>query len=122
MLTFLKKLGQIIVAGANVFGVFSPMIQQVVPGSGVVNTVSKDIAEIGNVVVSVEAFGQMAGLPGAQKAKLAGPQIAQILMNSTLLVGKKIHDPVLFAKACASMGGDMADILNSLDPSGVITT
>lgn len=114
-MTFLKKLGSILSTVTGLFLGFAPVIQKQYPQTGgVIDTVSKDLSEIGMVVVNIEAIGQLKGLTGPDKAKAAGPLVAQIILNSTLVAGKKIANPDLFNQACAEIAGGVADVLNSL--------
>lgn len=116
-MTFLSKLGGIIATVAGLFAGFGGVIQKQWPGSsGIIETVSKDIAEVGNIVAEVEAFGQLKGLSGADKAKMAGPLVAQVLLSGSLLSGKKIADPIAFQAACVTIAGGVADVLNSVHP------
>lgn len=121
-MTFLKKLGSIIQLVSGLFLGFAPTLTKALPGTtGEVTTISKDLTDIGNVVVEVEAFGQLQGLSGADKAKAAGPLVAQIILNSSLVAGKKIANPVLFQQANVEIAGGVADLLNSLHEDSVAT-
>lgn len=114
-MTFLKKLGSILSTVTGLFLGFAPVVQKAFPQTGgVIDTVSKDLSEIGAVVVNIEAIGQLKGLSGPDKAAAAGPLVAQIILNSTLVAGKKIADPAKFQAACATIAGGVADVLNSL--------
>lgn len=117
-MTFLKTLGQLILKGVQVWLGFAPLVSQQV-GGGVVQKVSKDLAEIAQIVVDMEALGQTSGMPGPDRAKAAGPLVAQIILNSTLLTGGKIEKPDLFASGCVTIAGGVADVLNSLHADGI---
>jgi hypothetical protein len=113
--TFLKKLGGILVKGIAVAVGFAPMIQQFVPGStGIVQTVSKDLAQIADIIVQAEAMGQALGQPGPQKLIAVTPMVAQIILGSSMLSGHKIANSDLFKQGCTSIASGMADVLNSL--------
>lgn len=119
-MTFLKKLGSVLATVTGLFMGFAPLLTKQYPQTGeVVTTVSKDLAAIGDGVAQIEAIGQLQGLSGEQKAKALGPIVAQIVLSSSLVAGKKIADPALFQQACTNLGGDVADILNSLHEDGV---
>lgn len=121
-MTFLSRLGKIIATVSEVFLGFAPFLTKAVPQSGgVVSTVSKDLADVGNIVAQVEAIGQLKGLAGPDRAKLAGPLVAQIIMSSTLLANKKIANPDLFNQGCVNISGGVADVLNSLHEDSVAT-
>lgn len=121
-MTFLSKLGQIIIKGAEIAGLFAPTIEAAVPGAAQkIQVVSNDLTEIANLVVTVEAIGQSAGLPGPQRALLIGPQVAQILLQSAVIAGKPIKDPAAFQAAAAKIAGGVADALNAVDEGAVQT-
>lgn len=121
-MTFLSKLGKIIATVTGLFLGFAPVIQKTYPGTGgVIDTVSKDLAEVGTVVANIEAIGQLKGLSGADKAKAAGPLVAQIVLNSSLVAGKKIANPDLFQQGCQNISGGVADVLNSLHEDSTST-
>lgn len=117
-MTFLKTLGQLILKGVQIWLGFAPIVSQQV-GGGVVQKVSRDLAEIARIVVDMEALGQQSGMPGTERAKAAGPLVAQIILDSTLLSGGKIAQPDLFAAACVTIAGGVADVLNSLHADGI---
>lgn len=124
-MNFLKKLGGIIAAVSGVFLGFAPAFEKAVPGStGIINTVSQDLSQVGNVVVQIEAIGQLQSLSGPDKAKAAGPLVAQIIASSALVAGKKIADQTAFNAACVTIAGGVADLLNSLhaDSANGVTT
>ena len=79
--------------------------------------VSDDLTKIAGVVTTVEAIAQAmtTPAPGAERLRMATPLVAQIVLQSDVLVGHKIKDQAAFYKACASIGGGMADLLNSLE-------
>lgn len=113
---FLKKFGQIMVKGlAPVTGI-APIIEQQFPGSsGIVNVVSRDLAQIAAVVQQVEVMGQALSIAGPQKLIAAAPLVEQIILSSSLVANHKIADEAKFRAACGVMAGAMADILTSLE-------
>jgi hypothetical protein len=123
-MTFLSKLGAILLKGVAIATGFSQVLGQQLPGGGgaMVQKISKDLAEIAQIIVTIEAVGQLKGLPGAEKAKAAGPLIAQIILQSTIMTGQKINDATLFNQGCVNIAGGMADVLNSLHPDGAKET
>jgi len=123
VLTFLKKAGQIILQGAEIFTGFAPILTTSYPKSaGAVTTISKDLTEIANVVTDVEAFGQALGLPGPQKLQAAVGPVSQAILDSTLLAGKSIAQPDLFKQGAQKIADGMADVLNSLHPDAATQT
>lgn len=117
--SFLKKLGTGVLQGLQVATGIAPIVQTLLPGSGPVQTVAADLVAVGQVVANVEAIGQAMQVPGAKKAELAGPLVAQVVLQSSLVAGKKIANPDLFAKGCQELGGAIADIMNSISPDEV---
>lgn len=118
MLTFLKKIGQILVVVGRVSG-FLPLIQTSLPTGiqGVTATIEDKLQKAMGVIVSVEqiftaAFG-MGAQKGSDKLKAATPFIAQLIQNTDLLIGKKPKNEALFADASTRLTSALADILNS---------
>lgn len=119
-MSFLKQLGQVINAGSGLIPVFGPIISMLIPKSaGTVQNVSDELPQIAAAIAQVEAVGQAAQLPGAQKLEMATPLVKLILMGSPLFKGKKIQDPALFNKGVMAISSGMADLLNAIDPSHV---
>jgi len=119
-MNFLKKLGQAVVKAAEVVGIFQPLIQGVLParGAGTVAEVSDDLTKIAGMISTVEAAATAVTsttLTGPQKLQMATPLVAQVIMQSDILVGHKIKDAARFQKGCASIGSGMADVLSSLE-------
>lgn len=122
MLSFLKKLGTIIVQGAEIVGGFAPILETAAPKqAGVIQTVSTDLSALATVVTQVEATGaaiQAAGgtLTGAQKLAMAIPLIGQIVNQSSVVAGKKIADAALLEKAISEYAQATVDLLNAIHP------
>jgi hypothetical protein len=115
-MSWLKKIGTVIVKGAAIAAGFGPLISATVPGSaGVVTRVTDTLQQLVGIVVNVEAVGQVLGTPGPDKLKAATPLVAQIILQSDFMVGKKIKNQELFQKAAAQFAGGAADFLNSLE-------
>lgn len=114
-MTFLKKLGVILLKATEIVTGFGPLISTMVPNSGaVIREIQSDLAAIANVIVNVEAVGQVLGTPGADKLKAATPLVAQAILQSSLVAHRKIDNPALFQQGAQKMADGMADILNSL--------
>lgn len=112
---FLTILGQVLLKGTAIFTGFAPLIQATVPGSSnVIQTISKDLTEIANIIAQVEAAGQALKLPGEQKLEMATPLIAQIIISSSIMANHKIANPDLFKAGCGKIAGGFADVLNSI--------
>lgn len=122
-MTFLKKLGEIIVKGLGIATGLLPLVQQLSPGqAGLVQTISQDLSQIAQIIVMVEAAGATLGIAGPDKLRMAAPQIAQILLQSTILVGRPIANPQLLLRAATKFADGMADALNSVHPAAAIET
>lgn len=114
-MTFLSKFGSLVSKFISVLTGFGPLISAQVPGSGgVISTVSKDLAQVADIIAQVEAIGQVAGLKGPDKLKAAAPLVAQVILKSSIMAGHEIHDKVLFQSASTKIADGMADLLNSL--------
>jgi hypothetical protein len=123
ILTFLKKAGQIILEGAQIFTGFAPFLTSAIPHSqGLVTTVSKDLSQVADAVIQAEAIGQALSLPGPQKLQAAAPLVSQILIDSSIVAGKQIAQPDLFKQGSQKIADGMADVLNSLHPDSATQT
>lgn len=127
MTTFLSKLGKIMQITGKVVGVylgFAPGLAALTPSQKddkIVAATVLPLQQIAGIVVQVEAMAQALDTPlaGPDKLKMATPLVAQIVLSSGVLAGKKIANPELFKQGCAQLGSGMADILNSIKESGV---
>lgn len=109
---FLTKLGKVLLQGTQILLGVQPFLPQY--NKEVTRTINA-LEQIAGIVVNVEAFGQILGTPGADKLKAASPLVSQLILQSDLLAGKKIDNPVLFQSGITKITDGMADILNSLD-------
>lgn len=122
-LSFLKKAGQIIAAVTGIMPLFQPGLSAISPKiAGFADQGASELTKIGQVILQTEVIGNTLSLKGPDKLKAAAPQIAQLVMMSSLIAGKKISNPTLFSQGSAKIGDGMADILNSLheDEANVI--
>lgn len=120
MLTFLKKLGQILLNVAGVATGIGPIITPFL-GSGetakYVTTGVNDLTSIAQLVVNIEtAFAAVPNSTGVQKLQALVPLVANIISTSQVVVGKKIAQPELFTKGCTEVAQGMVDVLNSIHP------
>lgn len=128
-MSFLKKLGQVLVAGTKIVTPWGSLLDAILPSkaAAITSTVIHDLPSITAIVAQVEAIGAVlkpdgtATLTGPQKLAASAPLIGQILLSSQMLTGHKIADPALFQKACTEFGQAACDLLNSLDADGVKT-
>lgn len=108
---FLTKLGQIIAKVTSVATGIAPLFPQYDKVTGkVVDTLNAVAA----IVMNVEIFGQVLNTPGPDKLKAATPAVAQIILQSDMMAGKKINDQVLFKQGVEKVTAGIADILNSI--------
>lgn len=121
-MTFLAKVGAVLVKAAAIAAGFAPLLSAAVPGAGgVVQTVLDKFSQVVDAVVQVEAIGQTVGLSGAQKSAAVAPLVAQILLDFCHLRGWQIADEGKFKAACQTIGGGVADFLNAVHPDAVKT-
>lgn len=122
-MTFLKKLGQIIAEGIAIIGGIAPILQATNPQAGtVVQTISKDLEQVGQIVIQVEAMGAALGLSGADKLRAAVGPVVQILMSSELLAGKPVTDAAALNQAAQDIINGVVKALNAVHPSAATST
>jgi hypothetical protein len=124
-MTFLKKLGQVLLKVVGIAAGIGPVITPFL-GSGkagqVAGTVTNDLTSIGSIIVQLEtAFAAIPGSTGAQKLQAAIPLVSNITKTSELVVGKKIANETLFTQACTEYAQATVDLLNSIHPDEVKT-
>lgn len=123
MMTFLKKAGQIIAEGIAILGGIAPILQATnSKQAAIVETVSKDLTEIGQVVISMEGVGAALGLSGADKLRAATGPVIQILMQSELLAGKPITDAAALNTAAQSIINGVVAALNAVHANAATAT
>lgn len=111
MLTFLKQLGVILAKGTAIVTGLAPFFPN---QSSKVQRIKDTLEDIVNIIVNVETFGAVLGTPGPDKLKAAAPLVAQVILQTDLMAGKKVNDPVKFALGVSKITEGMVDILNSL--------
>lgn len=117
-MTFLKRVGQLIVAGLKivtplVFGI-GPLVSAENPNATpVVAKVEDVLTQLQSVIVTTEAIGQSLGLAGDAKLRAAAPQVAQLVLQWAHLVGHQIENGPLFTQGTTKIADGMADVLNS---------
>jgi hypothetical protein len=117
VLTFLENFGRMVLQGLNLV----PAVTQVVESSaGQPIPVLDKLSQIGSLVMTAEGMITTVLGPGngPQKAQAVGPYVAQIVMSSSLVAGKKMSpgQQSAFMAACTALGGNVADILNCFEP------
>lgn len=121
--SFLSKLGGVLLKGVQIaIGVATNVAPFLPPAAQAVEQhVVSELTQIGGIIGSVEAAGQALSLGGPDKLKAATPLVAQAIISSSLLVGKKIANPDLFNQGAKKVADGMADILNSIPPDSLKT-
>ena len=118
---FLSKVAEYIQKGLQILNLFQPVVQAENQKAGqVVTTVSKDLSEVFGAVQDAEQIGQAMNLPGAGKLQVAIPLIGDIVLQSAALSGHTIANQALYNQGLAKFSDGAADIVNSLDPKGVV--
>ena len=114
-MTFLFKLGQIVLKGVQALTALEPLIVAYAPKSQAgLDRAESELVKIGGIIVNAEVMGQALGLKGPDKLKAAAPSVAQIILQSTLLAGHTIAQPDLFAQGAQKVADGMADVLNAM--------
>lgn len=113
-MTFLKKLGTVILRIIGISNAVLPIIEQAAPQSA---PIADRLTQAFNVVVTTEqmftaAFGPDAK-KGSDKLKAATPFVAALVQQIDLVAGRKPKDETLFADASTRLTSALADILNS---------
>jgi hypothetical protein len=120
---FLSKLAQVILQGVSIVSGIAPVIAQVPGAAGPVQTISQDLAQIAQIIAQVEVIGQKLKHAGPDKLLAAAPLVEQVLLQSSLLAGRKIdkNRADLFTQGSKKIADGMADVLNSLHEDEVKT-
>jgi len=118
-MTFLSKLGSILVQGSKIIVGISPFLQGT--SKGVVDKASQVLEQVIQIVVDMEVLGQKWGLTGAQKLEGATTQAVTIFLNSAFLVGRKINNATLFREGVSDVVNGVVKILNSAKADGLDT-
>jgi hypothetical protein len=112
--TFLKKLGQLLLKGATLAAGIYPMVAPLL-GSKAQSTLStavNDLTLIANQAVTIETA--LEGKTGADKFAALLPLVAQIIRTSELVSGKEIADETKFQLGVSELAQGVVDILNSI--------
>ena len=115
-MNWLTKIGTVAAKMTAILTGFGPLISAVHPSAAaVVTRVESEIEQAIGIVAQAEIMGAALKLPGAQKLEMAAPAMAQLILRSSMMAGKKISDPVKFAAGCKAVADGFAQIANSLD-------
>jgi hypothetical protein len=116
-MTFLKKLGELLVKGAALASGLYPLVGNFfgAKAQAVSGEVVNDLSQISQIVTTVEAVVQTPG-SGAVKLAAATPLVLQILKTSQAFSGKKISDEALAEKGAAGIVQGVVDFMNAIHP------
>ena len=121
----MKKLGQVLAQGIAIATGVWPLVSNLFGSSSkaqsVVPQIINDLTSIGQIVVQTEALILTPG-SGATKLASATPLVVNIVKTSELVSGHKIKNEALFIQGCTDLTSAVAEILNSLDSSGIQTS
>jgi hypothetical protein len=116
-MTFLKRLGLGLAKAKQAISIIRPFLGLLKDGekvSTVVERVDGTLDQVAGVVITVEGIGAALKLDGAQKLSAASPMVTQLILQSSLVAGKKIADEAKFAEGVAKVTAGVVDILNSI--------
>src|SRR5690349_21440608 len=113
-MTFLKKLGQILLATSTAALGIGPLVTPLFGNKGSqvatgVTNITNDLTAIGTVIVQIETALQ--GKTGADKLQAAIALVGPIIRTSQIVSGKKIADEALLQKGIGEVTQGMVDIL-----------
>jgi len=110
-MTWLKKIGLVIVKGAQII----VGIQQMLPPNilGTIQTIETALSRALQVIVDVEAMGVALSLTGAQKLQAAVAAGTDIFLRWSATLGHKIANPALFKEGVTSVMDGLVKIANS---------
>lgn len=116
-MTFLKKLGMVVLKIIGIATGVMPLIAGALPqkDQAIAASVTDKLNQGLGVIVTAEQMFSAAGAVKSGSAKLtaATPFIAQLIQNTDLLIGKKPQDEAKFEAAATALTSALADILNS---------
>jgi hypothetical protein len=113
--TFLKKLGTILLKVIGTVTGFAPLLNQYVDTSKVAPKIEDKLNQVLNIVITAEQMFAAAGVEqsGSQKLAAASKFVAQAIQQADVLVGRKPQNEALFTDASTRLTAALADILNS---------
>lgn len=115
-----KILGAALATGTQLvpfLNLFGPIATAVIPGDKddkVLAKVGSELAQFNAIVANMEGLGILLAdknISGADKARAAGAQMGQVVLQSMQAGGYKLNDEPKFKEACSRLGGDWADIM-----------
>ena len=118
-MTFLKKLGLILLKATELIAGFGPITFP--NNKGAVQTLVTDLSQIAQMVVTVEGIGASLNIPGNQKLQAISPLVAQLILQANFMDGQKIKNENLFRDGAQHIAQGMAEVLNSLHEDGAMS-
>jgi len=115
-MTFLKKLGMIIAKIGMIAAGIGPIAAQAFPEeASQIGKVTDTLTLATQVVVNIEGISAALESPmsGEDKLRAASALVSNIVLQSDLMTGGKIHDTALFTKGTTELTQGIVDILNS---------
>lgn len=114
---FLTKLGQVALKFVVGIDTFAPMVKGFTPDhiDRVIDRVGDYSTQAAGVIMQAEIMGQALQLAGPDKLRAAAPAMAQVILQSDAMIGRKIKNPALFEQGVLKITDGWADLLNSLD-------
>ena len=122
---FLSTLGRAVVNAAGIVTGVGPILGPIVSSvahatpTKVDDAVVDTLAKLRGIVEAVEVFGQSAGVAGPDKAKAAGPLVAQVFLSSSAFAGHTVANEAEFKAACVDIAAGVARAMNALDDSRI---
>lgn len=120
--SYLKKIGKVLVAGLELVGFISPAILPLLGSSktGVlIGKVTNDFTAIGTTVIQIETALQ--GKPGIEKLQAASALVAPIVRTSELVSGHTVKNESEFIAGCTDLTNAVVRIMNALDSNNINT-
>lgn len=113
-MTFLKKLGELLLKGATIAAGIYPVVQPLLGSKAqeVSGKVVNDLTLVANQVVTIETA--LNGKTGADKFAALVPLVAGIIKTSELVSGKEIADETKFQQGVSEIAQGVVDVLNSI--------
>lgn len=118
---WLEQVGVDILKGAKaMLGTSGSTIENIVTAP---STIVSDIRKMVTVIKDVEVFAnglKAQGISNIDKLALAGPNMAQLVLDAEFLIGNEIGDPDLFNKAVQEYSQATVDLAKSLKPKPAV--
>ena len=116
-MTFLKKLGTIVLKIVGIASGFLPLVAPALPKTAqtTVGTIEDKLNQSLGVITTAEQMFSAAGQAKAGSSKLAAamPYISVLMQNTETLVGKKPTNEAAYEAAIKNLTSSLADVMNS---------